>query len=61
MSQGINVSVSVLVGICFLLGLCAGVVRIRQQRRNHQVWQSNVISVWCFQLHSAVRIAPMCP
>lgn len=37
MSSGINVSVSVLVGLCFLLGLCAGFVRIRQQQRRHRV------------------------
>ena len=37
MNSGINVSVSVLVGLCFLLGLCAGFVRIRQQQRRHRV------------------------
>ena len=36
-SPGINVSVSVLVGGCFLLGLFAGAVRIRGQQRQHRV------------------------
>ncbi len=38
-SPGINVSVSVLVGLCFLLGIFAGLVRIRQQQRRHRVSQ----------------------
>lgn len=35
-SPGINVSVSILVGLCFLLGIFAGAARIRQQQRRHR-------------------------
>ena len=42
-SPGINVSVSVLVGGCFLLGLFAGAVRIRGQQRQHRVSKKTCI------------------
>ncbi|KAK9844789.1 hypothetical protein WJX74_006853 [Apatococcus lobatus] len=38
MSTGVNIAVSVLIGSCLLLGICAGFIRVRRQQRAHQAW-----------------------
>ena len=36
-SMGTLIAVSVMIGLCLMLGVTAGLIRIRQQHRSHQV------------------------